>query len=312
MNCDPEKVDAYFDGELSSQERSSVEDHLSECPTCQEQLNQTRKLDLLYRKSPGEGLPSEDRYVQEVRQRVGERKGLSWMSIAALFLLGLTIWNVYDVIRPEQKSSPEKISLRSELLRFSSAEKETVREEIIARLEAKGDSGLPLLVAALEDPDVRIQIAATQVLSRFRDDRVRDLLLETAAKERNLEKENPREWDLEDPAVTSGLYHAMEVAVQKSDPHDLIAMLAGQGEDPEIMDAVTEWVDNLLQSQKEPRQRLAIQILRRIDVEITWWSLIPLLDSPEIGADVVEIFRERSGKDFGHNREAWRQYWQEF
>ncbi|MDP6959562.1 MAG: zf-HC2 domain-containing protein, partial [Planctomycetota bacterium] len=304
MNCDPEKVDAYFDGELSSQERKSMEEHLAECRTCQEQLNQTRKLDLLYRQNSREGIPAEDRYVQEVRHRVGERQGKSWMSIAALFLLGLTIWNVYDMIRPEQKNFPKKISLRSELLRFSSAEEESVREEIFGWLEAKGDSGLPLLVAALEDPDVRIQIAATQVLSRFRDDRVRELLLESAKKKRNLEPVDSGEWDLEDPAVTSCLYHAMEVAVEKSDPQDLIVMLAGQGDDPEIMDAVTEWVDNLLQSRKEPRQRLAIQILRRIDVEITWWSLIPLLDSPEIGADVVELFRERSGKDFGRNPEA--------
>ncbi len=312
MNCQPEQIEAYQDGELSPREKLELEEHLAGCAACREELDRTRNLDLLLRKIPEGEISDRERYLKEVRSLVRRRRGLSWMGVAALFLLGLTVWNVYEAIKPDEDPPREPLSIRSELLRFSSLEEETSRKEILDRFQAEGEPGIRALIAALEDEDVRVQIAATQVLSKIRDERVRELLLKVADRPEETGGEDGEEWDLEDPAITACFYRAMEVAERDSDPGNLFSLLeeAG-GEDPEIMDALSEWVENLLQSGRVSRQRLSIRILGHVGLELPWWNLLPLLASPELGGMVLDLLRSRTGKDFGSDPEPWRRHFQE-
>lgn len=312
MNCDPGLVEAYHDEELSPKERLRVEEHLADCDVCRGELERTRKLDVLLRKESGSAAPDWERYRWNVRRKLRRRRGLSWMGVAALFLFGLTVWNVYEAIRPDREVPAGEMSVRSELILFSSSENEADREAILARFGGKGDPAIRELVDALEDRDVRVQIAATQVLSRLKDDRVRELLLEMAGRPAKNVEEAEEEWDLEDPAITSCLVRAMEIAERDSDPGDLFTMLGEQGgEDPEVLDALAEWVENLLSSDRAKRRRLAIRILRRLDLELPWWSLLPLLESPGLGKDVLDLFRSRTGKEYGADPDRWRRHFQE-
>ena len=86
---------------------------------------------------------------------------------------------------------------------------------------------------------------------------------------------------------------------------------SGLSSEIEIEDALTEWMDDLLRSGKEKRRRLAIDVLGRVEIELPWWRLLPLLRSPDLGDEVLDLLRMRTGRSYGPDPDAWRRYFQE-
>lgn len=83
-----EWIDAYMDGELSSEQQRRVESHLMECAECREQVEQRQKLSLLLQSAPpAADLKPENRFVSEIglqmeRRTAAARPQASWLKQA--------------------------------------------------------------------------------------------------------------------------------------------------------------------------------------------------------------------------------------
>jgi len=218
----------------------------------------------------------------------------------------MTLWNVFERVRTRPNSKNE---VRSALNRFADAPTESAREAELARIRAMGDSAHPVLVEALEDPSIRIQIAAAQTLSRLRNERVRDLLVAYARQQPPM-SESGEEWSLE--GISPRLVQVAMGRAEKEERAQPLLNLIGPGPlDSEVSEAVSRWVSTLLASSRPPLQRLGLEIATETEIEFPWRRIVTLLGSPEVGVFALEALRGRTGRDFGTDAARWKQYFEE-
>lgn len=300
MTCPTDKLELFHDGELAPAERDAVRAHLAECAACRAEVDQLAKLDGVL-KVPAGPQPKWDQYVAKVRARTSPGWGRWVAALAAAVLVGLTIWNVVDVLRP--KKTQTVAALPDPVGAYLAAKTDADRAKVLAQIQ---DGQLPEIVAALDHPEVKRQIAAAQILASIRKDKVRDLLLEYAKKQEPVENE-----DLLEGVSPQVVTLAMQKA-EESGRVDTLTGVIGKGAlDPEIREAVTKWAQSLLASKSPRLRRLGLEIVKEVDVDFPWTSVIDLVDDPEVGTRAVEALRDRSGRDFGADKKAWKRYLEE-
>ena len=107
------RLDAYHDGELSPAERSDVEAHLRDCPSCAAELAAIRRMSGAFADTtPRE--PSHEqllRLARSVRAEPSDARMLlrlfrgTAVAAAVLILLGIIGWYLIDTRRAEARSS---------------------------------------------------------------------------------------------------------------------------------------------------------------------------------------------------------------
>jgi len=88
MNSSHPELDAYYDGEVSPQQRRAIAEHVHSCAVCQQELAERRRLSALLRTVPA---PAPRLSVAQVRRRLPERalrakQGLVFAPLALAFL----------------------------------------------------------------------------------------------------------------------------------------------------------------------------------------------------------------------------------
>lgn len=292
MSCPKDKLELLHDGELPPAERDAVRAHLALCAGCRAEVDALGRLDALLARAPATPQPRWEGYVPRVSSRV---RGRAWRGVAAAaaaILVGFTAWNVWDQFNPAPK-------------RPAAAARVPAEVQLQKWAQAQVDAALLMVVRALGDPKPEVQLAAARILSGFRDARVRDLLVEYAKRQPPVS--NGETWTLDSPDTRS-VAVAMREAERSGDADRLINVIGRGPLDPDIREAVSRWAQSLLAS-KNPRLRdLGLAIVRELDVEFPWIAVIELVgETPK----AVEALREKTGRDFGADKKAWRRYLEE-
>ncbi|MBI2901684.1 MAG: zf-HC2 domain-containing protein [Planctomycetes bacterium] len=313
MSCPSDKLELLHDGELPPADRDAVRAHVEGCASCRAEAERLGKLDAALARVPAGPQPKWDAYVARVRARTRGGWSRRIAAAAAVLLVGFTAWNVYEAAKPKPGTGgtlgdPET-EARDALRQFGAAQTGADRDTAFARIRACGDAALPVLVAALDDPSVRIQIAAAQILSRIKDDKVRQLLVERARKQ--VPASNGTDtWTLDSPDARS-VAVAMRRAEQEGDAARLIDVVGRGALDREVREALSKWVATLLASPSAKLRALGLAIVREVDVEFPWSAVLELVDAPEVGPQAIEVLKERTGRDFGTDKKAWKKFVEE-
>ena len=107
-------IDAYFDGELTAEQRSAFEQHLAGCAPCQGELEQTRQLSTFIAAAPKPHLTHRLRQdLYALAPAVGEgvyMRIAEWTTaLAASVIIAASAWMYYA--RPATQSVSEQANL---------------------------------------------------------------------------------------------------------------------------------------------------------------------------------------------------------
>ena len=69
---------------------------------------------------------------------------------------------------------------------------------------------------------------------------------------------------------------------------------------------VVESVVTLLHSVNPKVQKLALDIVKELEIEFPLSAIVDLLDQPELGDEALRILREATKKNFGKDKSAWK------
>lgn len=299
MTCSDVRLDEYLDGELGDIDRRLAEEHLSTCAACREELERSRKLDVLLRKVPAGAAPDADRFVSEVRSR--SRRAAPWrMAAAAAIAIGVLslLWPAFR--GPERMTAQD---VRAALGRY--AVKPTPEAE--ARIGSAGAAALPVLEAALGEADVRVQFAAATLLFKMADDATRERVFARF----DSRKTTNGGWVLGDPGAEDSDLELVPVAVsalhaggQERWALDVLRRLNRMGS--QAQGRIIESVVTLLKSDNPKVQKLALDIVKELEIEFPLSAIVDLLDSPELGDEALKILRQATRKGLGKDKAAWR------
>jgi anti-sigma factor RsiW len=89
-SCDPERVTAYVDGQLTGENRTALEAHLAECPACREQEAFERGLRARLRGLPAPEPPAQlEASVRRRLRAARPRHPRRWLAVAATLLMAV-------------------------------------------------------------------------------------------------------------------------------------------------------------------------------------------------------------------------------
>ncbi len=296
MTCADVRLDEYLDGELDECALRGVEAHIAACSGCRGELEKSRGLVALLRKAvPSGATPDTDRFLQGVHARSRRRGGWAFAAAAAVLLGILSV-----VLSSLPRGTAD---VRAELARYADKKDMDAAE---ARIRAAGAAALPVLEKALDDADVKIQFAAATLLFKLSDENTRDRVL--ARFQQKGEK--------------NGGWNLMPVGLEEDDTEiiPVAVSLAVDGQERWAMDVlkrlnrldrlargkVVESVVTLLRSTNAKVQKLALDIVKELELEFPLSAITELLDSPELGDEALRILREATKKDFGKDKDAWK------
>lgn len=326
MNCPEARLEEYFDGELGPDERREVEAHLGVCAACRGEVEELRQLEGLLRRVPAAGRsPDADRFLEGVRRHSRPRR--AWFAAAAAVLLGVV--SVTLVARP-------RVNVREELGRYAQSPSDAVEERIRsagtravevlrASADAKGPDrlaaaalllrlggeadrsrGLDVLQSGLDDRDVRTQFAAASFLFRAADAPTRDRVLARFQQRR----EPNGGWALLEPGADEEdvemVPAAVSMALEGQEGWALGVLRKLHRLNERAQGRIVESVVTLLMSDNPRVQKLALAIVKELEIEFPLSAVVELLDSPELGDEALKILRKASGKDLGKDKEAWK------
>ena len=296
MTCADVRLDEYLDGELDDPVRGEIDRHLDSCASCREELERSRRLESLLKKSvPSGAAPDTDRFLQAVQSRSRRRGG--WVfGLAAAALLG-----VLSIVLSSLRSRPVDVG---EQLVLYSQKKDMDGAE--SRIRSAGPAALPVLEKALDDADVKIQFAAATLLFKLSDEKTRDRVLAR----------------FQQGGERGGGWSLMPVGLEEDDAEiiPVAVSLAVDGQERWAMDVlkrlnrldrlargkVVESVVTLLRSTNPRVQKLALDIVKELEIEFPLPAIVELLDSPELGDEALRILRKATNKDFKKDKEAWK------
>jgi anti-sigma factor RsiW len=152
-SCDEQLLGAYFDGELSSEDRARFEEHLQQCPACARELERLGEASRLLREYPFEDLSDRERMrlheaVEAAADRPIWRIGASLGLIAASILIVGLAWlnalsptatpNRITVLAPSPSDPWERVAmtLRSDWAPTQAEEQIQLADNMVAGLSA--------------------------------------------------------------------------------------------------------------------------------------------------------------------------------
>lgn len=296
MNCADVRLDEFLDGELGEAARSGVERHLASCADCRGELEKSRRLEsLLARSVPAGAAPDTDRFLRLVQARSRRRTGWG-LALAASALIG-----VLSIVVSALRARP--VDVGAELVLYSQKKDMDGAE---ARIRQAGAAAFPVLERALDDADVRIQFAAATLLFKLSDESTRNRILAR----------------FQQKGEMNGGWNLMPVGLEEDDVEiiPVAVSLAEEGQERWAMDVlkrlnhldrlargkVVESVVTLLRSSNPKVQKLALDIVKELQIRFPLTEIVDLLDSPELGDAALKFLREEMQKDFGKDKEAWK------
>lgn len=294
MSCADVRLDEYLDGELDAPARAAVDAHLAACAACRAELARSRSLEDVLRRAPEEGAPDPERFLAELRVRTADRPWRRRAALAAVLLVGVAAFLAF---RPR----PPRVDVASAVDAYAAKPSPDIEET----LRLAGPAALAAVETRLGDPDVRVQVAAATLLFKLGDEAVRDRV--TA----RFQPSKDPAWVLSDlgaeaedaelvPIAVSALTDAGSQAWAIDVLRRLNRMHAAARE--KVVDSVV----TLLKSDMPEVQALALEIVRKIEIEFPLTAVVDLLDSRELGEKAREVLREAVGKDHGRDAAAWR------
>ncbi len=294
MTCADVRLDEYLDGELGEADRRGAEAHLAACGACREELERSRRLERLLVSVPAAGkAPDADRFLVEVRSR--SRRRFGWgVAAAAALLLGVLAFLLSS--RGSRQDALDAVAAYAE-------RPSTQLEDAVRRA---GPEGIRAVESCLAHRDVKVQFAAATLLFKLGDAATRDRVLAQFQKR----GETNGGWELSDPGVEREdvelVQHAINLAVdgQQRVALDVLRRLhrLNRAAHEKIIDSVV----TLLMSDNTKVQKLALDIVKELDIEFPLSAIVDLLDSPELGDQALKVLREATLKDFGRDKETWR------
>jgi hypothetical protein len=298
MTCADVRLDEYLDGELDDAHRRLVEEHLAACPDCRAELERSRKLEDLLRTVPAGAAPEAERFIAGVRSR--SRSAAPWrMAAAAAVMLGVLAL----VLRSGTPAPLDVEALRAGLARYAAKPEARFEEDV----RAAGPAGRAALEKALDQGDVRLQFAAATLLFKTADE---------ATRERVFARFDSRKaanggWVLGDAGAEDSDLELVPVAVsalhaggQERWAIDVLRRLNRMGS--AAQSRIIESVVTLLKSDNPKVQKLALDIVKELDIEFPLSAIVDLLDSPELGDEALKILRQATRKGLGKDKAAWR------
>ena len=298
MNCSDVRLDEYLDGELADVDRRLAEEHFSSCGACREELERSRKLDALLRKVPAGAAPDADRFVSEVRSR--SRRAAPWRMVAAAAVM-LGVLALVLLSRGPRTLTGEEI--RAGLSRYAQKPDAKFEEDV----RGAGEAGRAALEKALDQGDARVQFAAATLLFKTADDATRERVFARF----DSRKTTNGGWVLGDPGAEDSDLELVPVAVsalhaggQERWAIDVLRRLNRMGS--QAQDRIIESVVTLLKSDNPKVQKLALDIVKELEIEFPLSAIVDLLDSPELGDEALKILRQATRKGFGKDKAAWR------
>lgn len=293
MNCADVRLDEYLDGELAEVDRAGVDQHLSSCPACRSELDQSKKLDSVLRSVSTGAAPDADRFVESVRLRSRRRSGRAGMLAAAVLLAAAGL--------PFLFRGSGAVDVPVELSRYA----EKPGPEIESRIRSAGPAGLAALETALDGGDVRIQFAAASLLFKLADGPTRDRVLAHYQQK----KEPVSAWTLSEPGTDDEdselVPVAVSLAISGQDGRALAVLQKLNRLNRAAQHKIVDSVVTLLHSTNVDVQRHALEIVKKLDIEFPLPALVELLDSTELGDEALRFLKQETKKDFGRDKQAW-------
>jgi hypothetical protein len=292
MSCTEARLDEFLDGELDERGRAAVDAHLAGCPSCRQELEGARKLEalLLRAGTGGQAAPDADRFVDAVRARSRRRPVLPWFAAAALLLAAFAGPLLFLKTR-----TGDPAALVAEYAKAPSADLERRIAEV----------GLDAVEPQLAHPDVRVQFAAATLLFRLGDAATRERIFHRLQAPATAD-----EWylsgvgiEVEDEKLVPIAVSALEEGSTEAWPMDVLRRLHHLNR--RARESITGSVVTLLKSDRPRVQRLALDLVKELEVEFPLAAVVELIDSPELGEAALRVLRQATGKDAGRNRDAW-------
>ena len=303
MSCADFRLDEFLDDELDAPARAEVERHLASCAECRAEVDGSRRLESLLKRSvPAGAAPDTDRFLQHVQAR--SRRPGGWMlAVAAALLVG-----VVTMILASLRDGP--VDVRKELRSYSRKNDAGKAEE---RIRSAGPAAIPVLEKALGDPDVRLQVAAATLLFKLLDPEKR--------------KEDQETWNrvvarFQAQGEKNAGWSLMPVGLEEDDAEiiPVAVSMATEGQERWAMDVlkrlnrldklargkVLESVVTLLHSDNPKVQKLALDIVKELRIRFPLAEIVDLLDSPELGDAALQFLRDQTNKDLGRDKDAWK------
>ncbi len=169
---------------------------------------------------------------------------------------------------------------------------------------AQGRSLDGVLLKALSDASIEKQRAAGIMIANLDEDaRQRILGAQT----------HVRDWELQD--IGNDLTdvelvgYALQLAKSEKTADEAIRILKKldkEGVNRAAHDAIVKGLKDLFSSGQEPSIRAGFRIVERL--ELLMEDVVEFLDVPDLGDRALEFLKKETGKDFGHDKDAWRRY----
>lgn len=179
-----EDLNLYLDGELPEARRRPIEEHLRACDACRAELQAMRRLHDLIQRAPPVGSEGSGPFrglegaIARARAGAVLRARLRVAAALAACVLALAIGYA---LAPRAPATLDERVVRL-LADYARAETDAARDAVVRDLEEGGERVLPYLVHALDSPTLSVQVAAVQILGRYRHPKVGQALTEYAVR----------------------------------------------------------------------------------------------------------------------------------
>jgi len=308
MTCDEIRglIEEYHDRELEPARAEAVRSHVAGCAACAQGLRSLELLDTALRAAPA---PADDvrwdRYVERVRDRTRAWRPLPWKAVIPFAAAALLVFGFVRMFSVEARPLIDRYAVAGpdERVRLERSVNELGLDDlaaIVAVMIGDSDPGRRRLAAQLLSP--RLNDKADVTLRRLVIDRSSEMARrddqEAVLVDIGFE---PGDEALVDPALEMARSEALF-----ADAARILRRLDRGTLNRTAHSVIVRRLRELLASDMPRNRELAVRLAG--ELEILLEDVVEFIDVPDLGARVLEFLRRRTGKDFGTDKKAWREW----
>ncbi len=311
MRCDDvrPRLEEFHDGELAGADAAAVQEHVATCAGCAGELESLRRLEGVLKGASIAARPEWDRFASSVHERVNSSRRSRWFAIvplaaaAALTIALLPRLNWFVVAPPVDDTA----ALVDE---FNGATDEKQKEEIESKIQKRGPRAVAMLQKLVRDPSPKRQAAAGLLLARHPDESAREWLRTNATGQEDTGDWELREIGVEptDDELIGAAFDLARSPKTRDEALRILRKLDWSARNRQAHDAIVQRVKGLLASGSPSDQELGLMIADDVNLVLLLPDLVDLLEAPVLGDKALSLLRERTGKDYGRDKDAWRRF----